>query len=238
MVLLDGQVPMHYMVASLVIVPLSVRLSSSRITGVKAQVGRIESIASCHVGARYCYWRFKALGRNSSFAFISLTLKHWLLWVEVVVMVLYDYEDKINQVVFQGLQGGPHNHTIAGLAVALRPQLQSTKPIKNKFLEIAQNCEGLVNFFSAQILQSLVEKGYELVSGGTENHLVLVNLKNKHKMRMHEHHRTSVLQGIDVSRVEKVLELVHIAANKNTVLGDVSAIVLGSNRMDKVPFLN
>jgi hypothetical protein len=34
--------------------------------------------------------------------------------------VFYDYEDKINQAVFPGLQGGPHNHTIAGLAVALK----------------------------------------------------------------------------------------------------------------------
>ncbi|XP_021803825.1 serine hydroxymethyltransferase 2, mitochondrial-like [Prunus avium] len=65
-------------------------------------------------------------------------------------------------------------------------------------------------------MQSLVEKGYELVSGGTENHLVLVNLKNK---------------GIDGSRVEKVLEAVHIAANKNTVPGDVSAMVPGGIRM-------
>ncbi|KHG09155.1 Serine hydroxymethyltransferase 1, mitochondrial [Gossypium arboreum] len=93
--------------------------------------------------------------------------------------VLYDYEDKINQAVFPGLQGGPHNHTITGLA-------------------------------------TLAAKGYELVSGGTENHLVLVNLKNK---------------GIDGSRVEKVLEAVHIAANKNTVPGDVSAMVPGGIRM-------
>ncbi|KAL9685691.1 hypothetical protein QQ045_023142 [Rhodiola kirilowii] len=59
--------------------------------------------------------------------------------------------------------------------------------------------------------QSLMEKGYDIVSGGTENHLVLVNLKNK---------------GIDGSRVEKVLEIVHIAANKNTVPGDVSGTKL------------
>ncbi|KAG5017065.1 hypothetical protein JHK85_023201 [Glycine max] len=98
--------------------------------------------------------------------------------------VLYDYEDKINQAVFPGLQGGPHNHTITGLAVALK--------------------------------QALSERSYELVSGGTENHLVLVNLKNK---------------GIDGSRVEKVLEAVHIAANKNTVPGDVSAMVPGGIRM-------
>ncbi|KAJ8769346.1 hypothetical protein K2173_002550 [Erythroxylum novogranatense] len=98
--------------------------------------------------------------------------------------VLYDYEDKINQSVFPGLQSGPRNHTIAGLAVALK--------------------------------QTLVENGYELVSGGTENHLVLLKMKNK---------------GIDGSRVEKVLEAVHIAANKNTVPGDVSAMVPGGIRM-------
>jgi glycine hydroxymethyltransferase len=51
-----------------------------------------------------------------------------------------------------------------------------------------------------------------LVSSGTKNHLVLVNLKPK---------------GMDGSRVERVMELAHIAANKNTVLGDVSALVPG-----------
>ncbi|GMP27523.1 hypothetical protein CsSME_00003475 [Camellia sinensis var. sinensis] len=68
----------------------------------------------------------------------------------------------------------------------------------------------------SKFAQTLMEKGYELVSGGTANHLVLVNLKNK---------------GIDGSRVEKVLESVHIAANKNTVPGDVSAMVPGGIRM-------
>ncbi|EXC01174.1 Serine hydroxymethyltransferase [Morus notabilis] len=69
---------------------------------------------------------------------------------------------------------------------------------------------------AARIHPSLVDLGYDLVSGGTDNHLVLVNLRNK---------------GIDGSRVEKVLELVHIAANKNTVPGDVSAMVPGGIRM-------
>ncbi|XP_031108315.1 serine hydroxymethyltransferase, mitochondrial [Ipomoea triloba] len=120
--------------------------------------------------------------------------------------VLYDYEDKINQAVFPGLQGGPHNHTITGLAVALK---QATTPEYRAYQEqVLSNC--------SKFAQTLVEKGYELVSGGTENHLVLVNLKNK---------------GIDGSRVEKVLESVHIAANKNTVPGDVSAMVPGGIRM-------
>ncbi|NBH31873.1 hypothetical protein D3Z30_13155 [Staphylococcus warneri] len=68
----------------------------------------------------------------------------------------------------------------------------------------------------AKFAETLTKSGYELVSGGTENHLVLVNLKPK---------------GIDGSRVEKVLEAVHIAANKNTVPGDVSAMVPGGIRM-------
>ncbi|KAJ6727613.1 SERINE HYDROXYMETHYLTRANSFERASE [Salix purpurea] len=120
--------------------------------------------------------------------------------------VFYDYEDKINQAVFPGLQGGPHNHTIAGLAVALKQA--TTLEYKAYQEQVLSNC--------SKFAQSLVEKGYELVSGGTENHLVLVNLKNK---------------GIDGSRVEKVLESVHIAANKNTVPGDVSAMVPGGIRM-------
>nr|XP_018678571.1 PREDICTED: serine hydroxymethyltransferase, mitochondrial-like isoform X1 [Musa acuminata subsp. malaccensis] len=120
--------------------------------------------------------------------------------------VMHDFEEKINAAVFPGLQGGPHNHIITGLAVALK---QATTPEYKAYQEqVLSNC--------AKFAQCLVEKGYELVSGGTENHLVLVNLKNK---------------GIDGSRVEKVLELVHIAANKNTVPGDVSAMVPGGIRM-------
>ncbi|PQP94594.1 serine hydroxymethyltransferase mitochondrial [Prunus yedoensis var. nudiflora] len=114
--------------------------------------------------------------------------------------VLYDYEDKINQAVFPGLQGGPHNHTISGLAVALKQV--KTPEYKAYQEQVLSNC--------SKFAESLLEKGYDLVSGGTENHLVLVNLRDK---------------GIDGSRVEKVLESVHIAANKNTVPGDVSAMV-------------
>lgn len=120
--------------------------------------------------------------------------------------VLYDYEDKINQAVFPGLQGGPHNHTITALAVALKQAM--TPEYKAYQEQVMSNC--------AKFAQALTGMGYELVSGGTDNHLVLVNLKN---------------QGIDGSRVEKVLEAVHIAANKNTVPGDVSAMVPGGIRM-------
>ncbi|KAL5777465.1 hypothetical protein ACOSP7_010391 [Xanthoceras sorbifolium] len=120
--------------------------------------------------------------------------------------VMYDYEDKINQAVFPGLQGGPHNHTISGLAVALKQV--KTPEYKAYQEQVLSNC--------SKFAESLLQRGYDLVSGGTENHLVLVNLRNK---------------GIDGSRVEKVLESVHIAANKNTVPGDVSAMVPGGIRM-------
>ncbi|KAG6554383.1 hypothetical protein Mapa_004300 [Marchantia paleacea] len=120
--------------------------------------------------------------------------------------VFYDYEDKINQAVFPGLQGGPHNHTITGLAVALK---QAASPEFKAYQEqVLRN--------SSRFAEALKGRGYDLVSGGTSNHLVLVNLKNK---------------GIDGSRVERVMELAHIAANKNTVPGDVSALVPGGIRM-------
>lgn len=120
--------------------------------------------------------------------------------------IMYDYEDKINAAVFPGLQGGPHNHTITGLAVALK---QAASPEFKAYQEqVLSNCSRFAN--------ALMSKGYDLVSGGTDNHLVLVNLKSK---------------GIDGSRVERVMELCHIAANKNTVPGDVSAMVPGGIRM-------
>jgi glycine hydroxymethyltransferase len=120
--------------------------------------------------------------------------------------VMYDLEDKINFAVFPGLQGGPHNHTIAGLAVALK---QAASP------EFAE--------YQRQVMRNMVamsdrlkKHGIELVSGGTDNHLVLADLRPL---------------GVDGSRVERVLELAHIACNKNTVPGDKSAMAPGGLRL-------
>ncbi|KAL2494472.1 Serine hydroxymethyltransferase 2 [Forsythia ovata] len=99
--------------------------------------------------------------------------------------VLYDYEDKINQAVFPGLQGGPHNHTITALAVALKYAM--TPEYKAYQEQVLSNCS---KFADVRI----------------------------------------TFKGIDGSRVEKVMEAVHIAANKNTVPGDVSAMVPGGIR--------
>lgn len=120
--------------------------------------------------------------------------------------LMYDLEGPINASVFPGHQGGPHNHTITALAVALK---QTQTPEFREYAEaVLRNAAAL-----AGALQS---RGYELVSGGTDNHLVLVDLKPK---------------GIDGARVERVLELVNVAANKNTVPGDVSAMKPGGLRL-------
>eukprot|EP00877_Chromochloris_zofingiensis_P013818 jgi/Chrzof1/8690/Cz03g20190.t1 len=120
--------------------------------------------------------------------------------------VMYDIEDKINFAVFPGLQGGPHNHTISGLACALKQA--ATPEFKAYQEQVLSNSRALAN--------ALASRGFTLVSGGTDNHIVLVDLRP---------------QGVDGSRVERVLELAHIAANKNTVPGDVSAMVPGGLRM-------
>lgn len=125
---------------------------------------------------------------------------------------LYNLENPINASVFPGHQGGPHNHTIAALAVALK-QAQ-TPEFRTYQSQVLANAKAL-----ARRLGEPKEKGglgYEIVSGGTDNHLVLVDLKP---------------QGIDGARVERVLELVGVAANKNTVPGDRSALTPGGLRM-------
>ena len=120
--------------------------------------------------------------------------------------IMYDLEEKINFSVFPGLQGGPHNHTIAGLAVALK---QAMSPDFKKYQnQVMKNMVAMSD--------RLKKHGVELVSGGTDNHLVLADLRPL---------------GVDGSRVERVLELAHIACNKNTVPGDKSAMVPGGLRL-------
>lgn len=113
--------------------------------------------------------------------------------------VMYNLENPINQAVFPGLQGGPHNHAIAGVAVALKQA--RTPEFKMYQQQVVVNCRVLC--------QVLSEHGYDIVTGGSDNHLLLVNLKK---------------QGTDGGRAEKVLELCGIACNKNTCPGDKSAL--------------
>ena len=76
---------------------------------------------------------------------------------------------KIDRAVFPGLQGGPHNHTTAGLAVALAEASQPS--FKTYAADTVANARALAD--------RLCSNGFELVSGGTDNHLLLVDLTNK-----------------------------------------------------------
>ena len=120
---------------------------------------------------------------------------------------LWDIEDKINFAVFPGLQGGPHNHTITALATALK---QTMAPeFKGYVRQVMANSTA----FARALMGA---HGFTLVSGGTDNHLVLVDLRPS---------------GVDGSRAERVCEVAGLAVNKNTVPGDKSAIVPSGIRM-------
>jgi glycine hydroxymethyltransferase len=86
-------------------------------------------------------------------------------------MLLSDAEHAkaLDKAVFPGLQGGPHNHTTAGIAVALA---EAAAP------DFRDYAAGVVANANA-LAEALVERGFELVSGGTDNHLILIDLTNK-----------------------------------------------------------
>lgn len=113
--------------------------------------------------------------------------------------IMWDLEDKINSAVFPGLQGGPHNHTITALSVALK-QAQSAE-FKTYQEQVMKNAKALA--------ESLSGHGFDLVSGGTDNHLLLMDLTSK---------------GVNGNKTELVCENVSIVCNKNTVPGDKSAL--------------
>lgn len=113
--------------------------------------------------------------------------------------IMYDLEEKINAAVFPGMQGGPHNQTITALAVALK---QAQAPEFREYQEqVMKNAKALG--------ESLQGRGFDLVSGGTDNHLVLIDLRSK---------------GVNGSRGEIVCEEASIVLNKNTIPGDKSAM--------------
>ncbi|TPX57992.1 glycine hydroxymethyltransferase [Spizellomyces sp. 'palustris'] len=117
-----------------------------------------------------------------------------------------DLEDKVNFAVFPSNQGGPHNNTIAAVAVALK---QVASP---EFKQYARQ----VKANAIALAEALKSKGYKIVTDGTENHLVLWDL------------RPNALTG---SKMEKICDYVNITLNKNAVHGDSSALVPGGVRL-------
>lgn len=98
----------------------------------------------------------------------------------------------IDRAIIPGLQGGPHNHQTAAIAVALREA--ATPEFKAYGQQIVKNAKKLA--------AELIAKGYDLVTGGTDNHLLLIDLTNK---------------KVSGKEAEKALGLAGITVNKNTV---------------------
>jgi glycine hydroxymethyltransferase len=109
-------------------------------------------------------------------------------------MLLSDAEHgaALDRAVFPGLQGGPHNHTTAAIAVALGEALEP------RFADYARQTVGNAKVLAA----SLVERGFDLVSGGTDNHLILIDLTGK---------------GVAGKPAAKALDRARITTNYNTV---------------------
>lgn len=103
-----------------------------------------------------------------------------------------EYAKKINKAIFPGIQGGPLMHVIAAKAVAFGEAL------KPEFREYAENIVKNAKAFA----EDLKAEGFRLVSGGTDNHLILVDVRNKN------------LTG---KEAEKLLDNIGITCNKNTI---------------------
>jgi len=98
----------------------------------------------------------------------------------------------IDRAIIPGLQGGPHNHQTAAIAVALKEALQPD--FKEYGHQIVKNAKALA--------QGLMEREFELITGGTDNHLMVVDLTKK---------------NISGKQAEKALEKAGITVNKNTI---------------------
>merc|ERR1712113_1254617 len=117
-----------------------------------------------------------------------------------------DIKERIDMAVFPGLQGGPHNHQIGALAAQL---LEVSTP---EFVEYSKR----VVSNAKSLADALKSKGHKLASDGTDNHLVLWDLRP---------------HGLTGSKVEKVCEACSISLNRNAVHGDASALSPGGVRI-------
>ncbi|ROO58554.1 serine hydroxymethyltransferase [Micromonospora sp. Llam0] len=86
-----------------------------------------------------------------------------------MILTTEQHAAAIDKAVFPGLQGGPHNHTTAGIAVALREA--DTDDFRRYAHQVVANAKALA--------AALVDRGFELISGGTDNHLILADLTGK-----------------------------------------------------------
>jgi glycine hydroxymethyltransferase len=113
-----------------------------------------------------------------------------------MIMCKEQYAQDIDKAVFPGIQGGPHNHTTAAIAVALK---EASQPEFNTYIkQVVQN--------SKKLCEALKIKGYEIISGGTDNHLMLID--------------TVKSVGLSGKEVGLALEKANITVNKNAIPND------------------
>lgn len=138
---------------------------------------------------------------NNPFPYVDIvtTTTHKTLRGPRGGMILCNQEiaDKynFNKAIFPGIQGGPLMHVIAAKAVCFKEALQPE--FKEYMQQVKNNAQALC--------KALQKRGFDIVSGGTDNHLMLVDFKN---------------MNMTGKEVEKLLDEVHITANKNTVPND------------------
>jgi len=117
-----------------------------------------------------------------------------------------DIKERIDMAVFPALQGGPHNHQIGALATQLK------EVVTPEFVEYSKQ----VVLNSQALAETLMSKGHKLASDGTDNHLILWDLRP---------------HGLTGGKVEKVCEAASISLNRNAVHGDASALSPGGVRI-------
>ncbi|MBL7150062.1 MAG: serine hydroxymethyltransferase [Candidatus Pacebacteria bacterium] len=109
-----------------------------------------------------------------------------------IIICKRELENKIFPKVFPGLQGGPHEHTICAIGIALKEAM--TPGFKKYAVQIIKNAKALA--------EALRKYSFQLISGGTDNHLILIDLTNK---------------NITGKKTQELLEKVEIVVNKNTI---------------------
>jgi len=112
-----------------------------------------------------------------------------------IIMCKEKYAKQIDRAVFPGMQGGPHDHITAAKAVAFKEALRP------EFKEYAKQI--IVN--AKTLAAELIDKGYKIVSGGTDNHLMVVDLSN---------------QGLAGKEAEIILEKIGISVSRSTIPND------------------
>ena len=108
-----------------------------------------------------------------------------------------EHADKVDRAVFPGLQGGPHMHTLTAIAVALAEA--DTPEFVAYATQIVKNSKALA--------KKLMEYGFKVMSGGTDNHLILIDLRNK---------------NVGGKKLAKVLDRARIVSNYNSIPGDTA----------------